>query len=240
MPIERIKSGILNLDLCIQGGFEKNSAILISGGGGSGKSIFGVQFLLEGINKNDESNIYISFEENKEKFFRHMDQFGWNLEKLNKEGKFIFLRYEPEKIVKLVESGGEEIKKYIEELNSKRIVIDSLSAYTVLFDKESEQRKMLVRLFEMISSWGCTTVVIAEEDHYLNENRSSIMGFMADAILIFYTLNTLEDPSTLIRAMRIAKMRATRHTFGIFPYIISEKGITTHPDQTIKSVSGGN
>jgi len=113
MTLERINSGIPNLNNCIQGGFEKNSAILLSGGGGSGKTIFGVQFLLEGINKNNESNIYISFEENKEKFFRHMDQFGWNLEKLNKEGKFIFLRYEPEKIIKLVESGGEEIKKYI-------------------------------------------------------------------------------------------------------------------------------
>ena len=124
-------------------------------------------------------------------------------------------------------------------MNSRRIVIDSLSAYTVMFDKESEQRKMLVKLFEMIASWGCTTIVIAEEDHYLNENKSSIMGFMADAILIFYTLNSLEDLSTLIRAMRISKMRATKHTFGIFPYKITEKGLITYPDQTIKNVRGG-
>ena len=68
MAIKRIKTGIPGLDEMAQGGFEEFSDILVCGGGGSGKTIFATQFLLEGIREN-ETGIYISFEERKDKFF---------------------------------------------------------------------------------------------------------------------------------------------------------------------------
>jgi KaiC/GvpD/RAD55 family RecA-like ATPase len=227
---DRIPSGIPGLDEVIEGGFEKNSAVLVSGGGGSGKTIFGIQFLLEGINKFDETGVYISFEENKEKFYKHMMRFGWDLEKLENQGRFVFIRYSPEKMAEMVEMGGKTIGQELKEINGKRIVIDSLSAYTVLFDKESDQRRMLVELFAMIEGWDATTVVIAEENPNIKEYHSSVMGFMADAIIYLY--NIIKD-NTLVRAMQIAKMRGTKHTSKIFPLLIGERGVNAYPDQDI-------
>ena len=57
MKISRIPSGIPGLDEMVEGGFEKNSSVLVIGGGGSGKTIFGTQFLLEGIEKFNETGI---------------------------------------------------------------------------------------------------------------------------------------------------------------------------------------
>lgn len=233
---ERVPSGISGLDTCIEGGFEKNSAVLVIGGGGSGKTIFGVQFLMEGILRHNEVGVYISFEENKEKFFRHMDKFGWGLSALNEKGRFVFVRYDPKKIVDIVKKGGEEIGKLTKELNAKRIVIDSLSAYTILFDTESKQREMLVALFEMISSWDATSLVIAEEDQYPEKHVSTVMGFMADAIIKMF--NIMKSSTTMIRAMQVFKMRGTEHTMNIFPIKVSGKGMTAYPDQEVFDIEG--
>ncbi|MFH1641340.1 MAG: ATPase domain-containing protein [Nanoarchaeota archaeon] len=235
---ERVSTGIPGLDESTNGGFEKDSAIMVSGGGGSGKTIFGVQFLMEGITQNNETGVYISFEENKEKFIKHMTQFGWDLEKLVKQGRFVFIQYEPERIASLVEAGGERLKKSIQDINAKRIVIDSLSAFLVLFEKESEQRRMLVKLFDMIASWGCTVVVVGEEDHYLGQPRSSILGFMADAIILLYTCPVSSDPGSMIRAMQISKMRGSKHNFHLFPYKITDKGFIAYPRESIRGIKG--
>ena len=231
---ERVPSGIAGLDKCIGSGFEKNSSVLVCGGGGSGKTIFGVQFLMEGIAKHNEVGIYISFEENKEKFFRHMKGFGWDLKTLNDQHKFIFVKYSPQEILKIVKEGGEEIGKLTKDINAKRIVIDSLSAYTVLFDTEAKQREMLVALFEMIAGWDATCIVIAEEDQYPERHKSSIMGFMADAIILLYSI--MKSSTTTIRAMQIFKMRGTKHSLNIFPFDMTDKGIVVHPEQEVYEI----
>lgn len=228
--ILRIPSGVPGLDPVIEGGFEKNSAVLVSGSGGSGKTIFGLQFLLEGIKNFDETGVYISFEESKEKFYKHMLRFGWDLAELERTGRFVFIRYSPEKMAEMVEMGGKTIGKELQEINGKRIVIDSLSAYTVLFDKESDQRRMLVNLFTMIEGWDATTIVIAEENPDIEKFHSSVMGFMADAIV--YVYNLIKE-NTMVRAMQIAKMRGTKHTHKIFPLLIADEGISAYPDQDI-------
>ncbi len=224
---ERVSSGVKGLDkLC--GGFEKNSAVLIQGGGGCGKSIMAAQFLMEGIQNNNETGIYISFEEVKERFFKHMSAFGWNLQMCEEHGQFIFLRYSPDRIAKIVRERSKEIENSIKEVGAKRIVIDSLSAYTSLFESESEKRKMLVSLFEMIKEWDCTTVVVAEEDNHPDQYQSNVMGFMADAIILLY--NEREQKGMRFRALEVYKMRGTKHASKIVSMKIGEHGIEVFSD----------
>ena len=229
--IERIPSGIPGHDGVIEGGFEKNSAVLVSGNGGSGKTIFALQFILEGIEKFDETGVYISFEESKAKFYRHMLRFGWDLDDLEKKGRFVFIKYEPQKIAKIVREGGRSIGAQLNKIKGKRVVIDSLSAYSALFDKESDQRKMLVDLFSMIENWDATTVVIAEENPTIDEYHSSVMGFMADSVIYLY--NIIKENEMMIRAMQVVKMRGTKHTFKIFPLLIADQGIEVFPNRKI-------
>ncbi|MEK6946662.1 MAG: ATPase domain-containing protein [Nanoarchaeota archaeon] len=228
---ERITTGIKGLDKLTDGGFEKNSAVLVQGGGGSGKSIFATQFLAEGILHNNETGIYISFEEVKERFYKHMLVFGWDLKKVEEQGRFIFLKYSPERIAKIVKERSKEIENSIKEVEAKRIVIDSLSAYTSLFESESEKRKMLVALFDMIKEWDCTTVVVAEEDNHPDQYNSSVMGFMADAIILFY--NEREPKGLRFRAVEVFKMRGTKHESKICSMKITEHGIEVYPDTIV-------
>lgn len=227
---EKVPTGIKGLDVLTNGGFEKGSAVLVAAGGGSGKSIFATQFLSEGI-KHNETGIYISFEENKDRFYKHMLVFGWDLQKFEDEGRFIFLKYSPERIAKIVKEKSKEIETSIKEVEAKRIVIDSLSAYTALFESEAEKRKMLVALFDMIKEWDCTTVVVAEEDQHPDEHHSSVMGFMADAIILLY--NEREPKGLRFRAIEVFKMRGTKHESKICSMKITDHGIEVYPDVVV-------
>ena len=116
---ERISTGIKEIDKISEGGFEENSTNLVIGDGGSGKTIFGVQFLMEGIKKGEKC-LYITFEEKKQDFYLNMKKIGFDLEKSEKEDKFFFIEYTPEKVKSMLEEGGGVIESLILRKKIKR------------------------------------------------------------------------------------------------------------------------
>ena len=70
---ERIPSGIDGLDQLIEGGFVKGHQILLAGQSGTGKTIFGCQFLLEGA-RHGETSLYITIEESPESIVKNMQR----------------------------------------------------------------------------------------------------------------------------------------------------------------------
>ena len=60
--IKRITTGIKGLDKLIEGGLPEKSMTLVTGSCGTGKSNFGMQFLVDGAS-HDEPGLFISLEE---------------------------------------------------------------------------------------------------------------------------------------------------------------------------------
>lgn len=90
--MERIKSGVPGLDEIIEGGFIKGHQILLAGNSGTGKTIFGCQFLLEGARRN-EKGLYLTLEEAPKSIIENMKRFSWgkNLKRML-ERKKLFLK----------------------------------------------------------------------------------------------------------------------------------------------------
>src|SRR5215831_16569033 len=65
----RIKSGIAGLDEILHGGFLPGRAYLVTGGPGTGKTIFGLQFLMAGPPRS--SALFISFTETEKHLREH-------------------------------------------------------------------------------------------------------------------------------------------------------------------------
>src|SRR3989338_3618772 len=103
---ERIPIDIPGFDPLIQCGFKLGSINLVAGPAGSGKTIFAIQFLVDGIIRFKEPGIYITFEERKDKLYEDMLSFGWDLAKYEKSGMFVFLEYTPEQVKKVLVEGG--------------------------------------------------------------------------------------------------------------------------------------
>jgi KaiC/GvpD/RAD55 family RecA-like ATPase len=74
--IELTKTGIDGLDEILNGGIVNNSTTLVSGNPGAGKSILGLQYIYNGVEKFDEKGIFLSFEENAEDLRQAAESIG--------------------------------------------------------------------------------------------------------------------------------------------------------------------
>lgn len=229
LPGKRIPTGIPGFDDLIEGGIKKDSIVLVEGGAGTGKSIFCTQFLYNGITEFNENGIYISFEEEKNDFFDNMKRFGWDLKKLEDEKKFIYLRYQPEQVEKVLSSGGGIIRDAIESINAKRIVFDSITAFTLLHDDELSKREAILTLFRAVKKWDCTTLVVGQPEILGNDEHHpfNILEFECDGVIRLY--HNIEH-NIRQRNLEIYKMRGTKHAERMFTIEINENGIVTYPD----------
>ncbi len=230
LSVNRVPTGVPGLDEVMEGGLERNSVNLIGGGAGSGKSILCMQFIVAGVKNYDEPGVYISFEETKDKFYKHMATFGWDLAKLEKENKFVFIQYTPAQVKKVIQEGGGVIEAEIERINARRVVIDSLTAFTLLFENELVARESVLSLFEMLYKWGCTTLVISEQEPDPDKHVSNIMEFEADGVILLYNIRRGDVRE---RALEIFKLRGSKHAQKIFPMRISDTGIMIYPEETV-------
>ena len=217
----RVSSGIPGFDSMIEGGFENNSINLIVGGSGSSKTIFAMQFLIEGIKKGDKV-LYITFEEKRDVLYRNMKEFGWDLETLEKEGKFVFLEYSPEKVKVMLEEGGGNIESIILKNKIARLVIDSVSSFALMFEEELERREAALSLFDVIRKWNCTSILTLQEEPGLRNGGTTSLEFEADSIILLY-FSRIQDKRE--RFIEVLKMRGTKHSTEIHEFEISHKGV---------------
>jgi len=125
--MKRIKSGINGLDPLIDGGFLEGNSVLICGAPGTGKTIFSLQFLYEGL-KSGESGLFVCVEDHLPKLKYYASQFGWDLDKSMKNSKIEFLEIPiDQKGFKIVDI----ITEKAQNMGAKRIAVDSLSALSI-------------------------------------------------------------------------------------------------------------
>jgi len=227
---DRVPTGIKGLDEVMGGGLEQGSVNIIGGGPGSGKSIFCMQFLVNGALKFNEPGIYITFEENKKKLIKHMKSFGWDLEKLEKEDKLTIVEYTPQQVKKLLSEGGGIIDNVIEKNKVKRMVIDSLTAFTLLHKDALEKIEASLALFNMVSEWGCTALLTAESEPDPSQHKAMIMEFEVDGVILLYNVRK-ED--TRERSLEILKLRGIHHASKIFPMKVTDQGIEIYPKEVV-------
>ena len=77
MEETRLKTYIPGFDKAIEGGFVKNSLNLVSGGAGTGKTIFCLQYLYNGVVGDNQNGLFVSFEENIDDLRKDAQGFGW-------------------------------------------------------------------------------------------------------------------------------------------------------------------
>ena len=225
----RVPTGIRGLDNLIEGGFEKNASILLVGSTGTGKTLFALQFLYEGAVKYNEPGVFISFEEDKHSLYRHSSNFNWNFKKLEKEEMFKVMKYKPHQVEKLMEEGGGTIRDAIRKMGAKRLVIDSITSYGLLFKDDYQKRENILSFFDLLYKWGCTTLVISELPPKLAEVKEGSVGFLTDAIISLY-YSKEENKGVRVHSCEILKMRGTKHTNKLLAIGFEPEGIVVYPE----------
>lgn len=225
----RVKTGINGFDELIEGGFERESIVLVVGASGTGKTLLSLQFLYRGALEYNESAVFISFEEDRESIRKHTAQFGWDFEKLEAENKFRLLEFKPHQVTKILEEGGGQIRDALAEVHAKRVVVDSITAYGLLFRDEYKRREKILEFFNLLRRWGVTSLVIAEDSPEDVEKEEGSIGFISDAIISLYYAHD-EERGIRIHSLEVLKMRGTKHTNKVCAVNFESDGLTIYPD----------
>ena len=241
-----VNTGVPGVDELFEKGIPSGSSILVSGGAGSGKTIFCLQTLAYHAKKGDKC-FYMSFEENEERLKQHMNDFGWNSEELIKSGKLKIARYSPFDISRNVEAllskeKGElliDIDPLIIPKGFKPdfIVIDSLTAVASVFsEKEDSYRVYIENLFRFFEKLGSTVFLITETKQVPEIYSSSgSEEFLADGVFVLYNIQRGDIRES---ALEILKMRGAKHQKKIVAMQITDKGIVVYPEQEVFSNFG--
>ncbi|MDH5390906.1 MAG: hypothetical protein OEX10_07125 [Candidatus Bathyarchaeota archaeon] len=248
MEMARVSTGVEGLDNMLGGGLPFGHSVLVCGGPGSGKTVFGVQFLYQGAIKYGETGLYVSLDENPSRLKRHVSGFGWDIDKLEKNGKILVVDASPIRTIPGEIKVGELsigkndfalyslwaiIRAKAQEIRAKRVVIDPISNLAFQFPNVSERRRALLDLFQTISDIRVTSLIMTELRSTSLARKVRSEEFLSQGVIIFHTL---AEGGRIIRAVQIEKMRGVPHDHQLRPYEINEKGIEVFPKESILTI----
>jgi len=241
--VERIVTGIAGLDEILGGGMPKRNVVLLSGGPGTGKSIFGQQYLYNGLLRG-EPGILVVLEEHPVQVRISMSQFGWDVKSYEERGLFAMVdaftagigeAAKREKYV--VRDPGDfqllvdTLRDAVKDVNAERAVIDSVT--TLYITKPALARSMVLQLKKVLSGMGCTSILISQVSVTEKGFGGPGVEHAADGII---RLDLDEVGGELKRSIIVWKMRGTSHSMRRHPFIITNKGIEIKAGETIKII----
>lgn len=239
--VERVKTGIPGMDEILNGGIPARNVVLLSGGPGTGKSIFSYQYLWNGLKQGDPG-VFVALEEHPVQVRINMSQFGWDVRQYEREGVFAIVDAftggigEAAKREKYVVRDPEDVgllsdvlREAIRDVGAKRVVIDSVS--TLYLAKPALARRTVMLLKRILSGLGTTSILVSQVSVTERGFGGPGVEHAADGII---RLDLDEVDGQLVRSLIVWKMRGTSHSMRRHPFEITSKGIIVYPDKVVK------
>jgi circadian clock protein KaiC len=221
--MDRVKTGIKGLDEMLGGGFLRETANLVEGAPGTGKTTLGMQFIYNGIIEANEPGLIITFEEFPQQYYHDAAAFGWDFVGLEKKGLLKVIMTSPEVSRLDIESVGGMIETSVTEMGARRVVVDSISHFTRLAQDPVELRSLEFAFINALKRQNLTSILTRESPVLLGESTEDAhISFVVDSYLI---LRYVEIESAVRKALLVLKMRGSDHAKDIRQYDITSAGI---------------
>lgn len=228
LSLPKSPTGIDGLDAITRGGLPQGRTTLIKGGPGSGKTVMALQILMHGVLNEDESAIFVAFEESARSIQTNSNGFGWHVEELS--DRLFILEAQP--TLDLLQSGefdlggllaGLEAK--VRNLGAKRIVFDALDVILRLLPDVVAVRREVYRLHQWLADHAITALVTVKaplhEQPVAGELSLDFMEFMVDCAI---HLNHTAIEGVSQRTLQVTKYRGSGFTENAAPFLIGPEG----------------
>ncbi len=229
--VDLVLTGIDGLDEMLGGGVPRGHIITVMGSFGTGKTTFGMQFLMQGL-INGEKGIFISLEEDVESITANAASFGWDLRPYLKDKKLSVIKLEPADAKATVSRVKSELPDFIKKVNASRVVVDSISLLNMMFSDDNERRARLFGLCQQLKTTGATCIFTAEvKDDNPRSSRDGLVEYVSDGV-IGLRFNERENGDVQL-VIQVMKMRRLQHPRSIKPYSITDQGLEVHGDMEV-------
>ena len=224
-------TGIPGMDEITGGGLPKGRPTLIAGSAGCGKTLFAMEFLVNGAIEFGEPGVFVAFEENAEELAQNVASLGFDLKELIRTKKLIidYIRVDRAEIE---ETGDYDLEGLfirlgyaIDSIGAKRVALDTIEVLFAALSNEGILRAELQRLFRWLKDKGVSAVITAERGDG-TMTRFGLEEYVADCVILLDHRVT-EQVST--RRLRIVKYRGSLHGTNEYPFLIGKNGISVLP-----------
>jgi circadian clock protein KaiC len=228
---DQVPSGIPGLDKLMGGGAKQGDATLLTGPSGVGKTIFGLRWLAEGMERTQRC-LYVTFQDTAHQLAGAAAAFGWDLTSAS-AAENVSISYVPMgdlDLDVLATAVRSELRKHA----TSRIVIDSL-AELAFAAREQERFPAYMRSLVGLARAAGSSLLITSETVVYGSSANAMDGllFLFDNVI---DLRYIEDGSQIGRAVHVAKMRSRAHSMTLNDLTITDHGLEV--GDVLDSVTG--
>jgi circadian clock protein KaiC len=229
--LPKTPTGIRGLDEITRGGLPSGRPTLVCGGPGSGKTLLGLTFLVNGATLFGEPGVLMTFEENAEEIASDVASLGFDLPGLVASGKLAvdYVRVERAEIEETGEYDLEglfvRLDYAIRTVGAKRVVLDTIESLFAGLKNDGVLRSELRRLFRWLKDEGVTAVITGERGNGLL-TKQGLEEYVSDAVIL---LDHRVHDQVSTRRLRVVKYRGSYHGTNEYPFLIDANGISVLP-----------
>lgn len=222
---KRSSLGVAAVDEMIGRGVFDGSVTLVVGVSGTGKTVLGVQFLVEGA-KQGKKCLLVSLDEHPAQIMRNAEGLNLDLQKYVDDGT-VQVYYESPQELEL-DVHFHHITRLMDEHKVERVLVDSLAAHHVHETDKREFRDFIYALTTHIKDRLITAFLNYESPELLGVSQISEdlkASTIVDNIIL---LNYVEFSNRLRRAVTVPKARGSAPSRVTREYTIQRGGIVLH------------
>jgi len=228
--------GCAPLDALIGGGIFDGSTTMVVGVSGTGKTVLGVQLLVEGASKHQKRGLLVSLDEHPAQILRNAATLGLNLqEQIDADTVHVFYDC-PQELE--IDAHFHRIVQIIEEKKIERLLIDGMTSYSAAVGDQRLYRDFVHALVGY-SKHHLITTFFSYENPELFGLTSYMPDFAVSSIVDnIIIMNFVELGDSMRRAITVAKARGSNHQYITREYKIGEGGILLLPVDENRAVPG--
>jgi len=250
LNVNKIGTGIRGLDKMLNGGLVPGRAYIVSGPPGSGKTILGSQFLVDGV-EGGERVLFVALEEPPNELKYNLRVFGWPIEGIEVlDANSDIRRFEPTPIMEIstetepvkfsavpddirktpdfeshevsVHSLQQLLKSLFIKSGYTRVLVDSMTALRYFCMKDFEENVSTQSFMRFLAESKVTSLLTVETSEAA---EMAPEAFLARGEIRLYKMR---DESGIKRFISIEKYKGSAHDEDIRPFDITAKGIVVH------------
>ncbi|RLG71771.1 MAG: hypothetical protein DRO11_03735 [Methanobacteriota archaeon] len=224
-------------------GFPRNSLIIVSGEGGTGKSVIATDIVIQFLLKN-EPVVYVCLDDTPRSVLQYMNTFTWNIPSYVEKGLLHFLdcfsfrnKHPPQKkeFITII-SNPSDLSSFSSHLERTMENMSMTNKGLVVIDSLTELMTMVkpLSLIEAVKTWKSLgpkdrQVMFLATLHYgirALEETVDMVDYIADGIIDLRYEPNLMAQGVLLKQIRVRKLKGTKHESYWLSFETTEKGIT--------------
>ena len=243
----KIRTGVPGLDRMLHGGLVPHRPYIVSGPPGSGKSVFSMQFLLEGV-QGGERCLFVALEEPPNELKANMRVFKWPVDDIEVlDANSDIRRFEPTPVIEIstevepikmreiearirktpdfeshevsVHSLQQLLKNLFIKRRYERVVIDSMTALRYFCMREFEETLTTQSFMRFLAESKVTSLLTVELPE---EGEAPPEAFLARGEI---RLHKLRDETGIKRFISVEKYKGSSHDEFVYPFHITGTGV---------------